>query len=352
MDHDQKSSDLDDATFALRGEYFADDPYVFEKEATPWEIMATPLDPKPFRHWKHYLVTPSLVVYREFFETAVRLRGLAPAGMLCLTLPLKLGSRSAYWDAVPRTNGLHAALSESVDAVFDCGQTHIMILIDLKLLHRTLPTYQISALKNAARNRFISASPNAVYELARWLNNVLDETVYYQKFQLDKAAVVFFEEELLSRLIETIVLDGAPKLRPQLSTRQRGLDRALRYLNRVKQVQLTVPELCNVAAVSQRTLEYAFKEAFGLTPIGFLRLRRFHNAHYELMAACSTEATVMEIAHRNGFLELGRFAMEYRNHFGEPPSRTLQSDYPQMLTDNFPLVWQNNPNYSTHYLTE
>ena len=131
---DSISSDSGNAGFALRGQYFADDPYVFEVESSPWEIIATPIDSRPFRHSKHYLITPSLVIYRESFESAVRLRGLAPAGMLSLTLPLNLGSRSSYWNAAPRTNGLYAAMSGSVDAVFDSGQAHIMLLIDVELL--------------------------------------------------------------------------------------------------------------------------------------------------------------------------------------------------------------------------
>ena len=42
---------------------------------------------------------------------------------------------------------------------------------------------------------------------------------------------------------------------------------------------LNIPELCEASGVSMRTLEYGFRETFGLTPLSFLRLLRFHAAN-------------------------------------------------------------------------
>jgi AraC-like DNA-binding protein len=76
--------------------------------------------------------------------------------------------------------------------------------------------------------------------------------------------------------------------------------------------------------VSQRTLEYAFRDAFGLTPIGYLRLHRFHRARNCLLAARPERESVTNIAYRAGFFELGRFSGTYRSLFGERPSDTLR----------------------------
>jgi AraC family ethanolamine operon transcriptional activator len=86
---------------------------------------------------------------------------------------------------------------------------------------------------------------------------------------------------------------------------------------------VTVADLCNVARVTQRTLEYAFREAFGLTPLGFIHLRRYQATQTDLLVAYSRSATVKEIAQSNGFYQMGRFAVRYRELFGESPSRTL-----------------------------
>jgi AraC-like DNA-binding protein len=51
---------------------------------------------------------------------------------------------------------------------------------------------------------------------------------------------------------------------------------------------------------------------------------RLSQARRALMDTDSGLSTVTEIATGFGFLELGRFSVEYRRAFGESPSQTLQ----------------------------
>jgi transcriptional regulator GlxA family with amidase domain len=48
---------------------------------------------------------------------------------------------------------------------------------------------------------------------------------------------------------------------------------------------LYVSDLCRVAGVSERTLEYAFKEVMGLTPMTYLIRLRLHRVRQALLAA-------------------------------------------------------------------
>jgi len=84
-----------------------------------------------------------------------------------------------------------------------------------------------------------------------------------------------------------------------------------------------VSELCAVADVSQRTLEYAFRETVGISPLQFLQLRRFHATRRDLLAADRKTTTVLNIAYANGFYQMGRFAVRYKQLFNESPSQTL-----------------------------
>jgi AraC family ethanolamine operon transcriptional activator len=77
------------------------------------------------------------------------------------------------------------------------------------------------------------------------------------------------------------------------------------------------------AEVSQRTLERAFAETIGIPPSRYLRLRRMQAVRQELRAHSPQSTAVSKVALRWGFNELGRFATEYREFFGELPSRTL-----------------------------
>ncbi|MGH6708105.1 MAG: helix-turn-helix domain-containing protein [Bradyrhizobium sp.] len=87
---------------------------------------------------------------------------------------------------------------------------------------------------------------------------------------------------------------------------------------------LQISALCAALSVSERTLRKAFHRIRGLPPCRHLRMLRLSQARRALMDADSGLSTVTEIATSFGFLELGRFSVEYRRAFGESPSQTLQ----------------------------
>lgn len=87
---------------------------------------------------------------------------------------------------------------------------------------------------------------------------------------------------------------------------------------------LQISALCAALFVSERTLRKAFRRVRGLPPCRHLRLLRLSQARRALMDTDSGLSTVTEIATGFGFLELGRFSVEYRRAFGESPSQTLQ----------------------------
>jgi AraC family ethanolamine operon transcriptional activator len=324
---------------ARRGYLTVDDPALHEATAAPWEIMTTQIDRGTLGHWKDYLVTPSLIIYREGFAAAARLRGLSPDGILGFCLPLRLGGRSTFWNTPPKDGGFPATLPGDADAVFDAGQIHVMVLINLAFMRRTLPANVCHEFERAARERFIPASSAAVIALTTWLCDELRGFGDYPAALEYPAAVRAFEKDLLYRLAQVICMSEPGTTRPTASLRRRGLDRAIDYLRASDPAELTVPHLCTVAGVSQRTLEYGFREIFDLTPIGFIRRMRLHALRRELLLACSDEVTVQDIAFGMGFYQLGRLAREYRQLFDELPSHTLHRSFGDNPIERQPLIW-------------
>jgi len=96
--------------------------------------------------------------------------------------------------------------------------------------------------------------------------------------------------------------------------------------NHDRAVYLT--EICTTIAVSERTLRVCCEDYLGMGPIRYLWLRRMHLARRALVLADSEATTVTDIATEYGFWELGRFSVDYRIIFGEPPSATLRRQRP------------------------
>jgi AraC-like DNA-binding protein len=83
-------------------------------------------------------------------------------------------------------------------------------------------------------------------------------------------------------------------------------------------------ELCDTANVSERTLQYAFHDIMGMSPLTYLHRLRLHRARDELRKANSKSTSVTDVALNWGFWHFGEFSRAYKNCFGEVPSKTLR----------------------------
>lgn len=85
---------------------------------------------------------------------------------------------------------------------------------------------------------------------------------------------------------------------------------------------ITIEELASVASASVRTVFDHFRRTRGYSPIRFLRRVRLENARAMLLQP-EAHTTVTQVAMSCGFSNLGHFARDYRETFGEKPSQTL-----------------------------
>jgi AraC family ethanolamine operon transcriptional activator len=117
----------------------------------------------------------------------------------------------------------------------------------------------------------------------------------------------------------------AHAVRVESSARRRAAVRRVEeYLDAHERELPSLAELCAIAGTSERSLEYAFREQLGVSPVRYLRLRRLNAVRRELRNAEPGSLRVTEVAMRWAFWQLGRFAIEYRALFGERPSETAR----------------------------
>lgn len=103
--------------------------------------------------------------------------------------------------------------------------------------------------------------------------------------------------------------------------RKKVVDQVRGYLQDNKDTPISVTELCDLANVSRRTLQYSFMTVLGISPLQYLRLSRL-NAVRRALQANHEQRTVGEIASEWGFWHLSQFSCDYKRLFGECPSMT------------------------------
>lgn len=100
--------------------------------------------------------------------------------------------------------------------------------------------------------------------------------------------------------------------------------RARDYIHDHAHRPLTVSDLAQAAGCAYRTLQAGFQDAFGMSPMDYLRAVRLQHVRTALIGADHT-VSAAKVATRWGFTHMGRFAQAYRRQFGELPSETLRA---------------------------
>lgn len=141
---------------------------------------------------------------------------------------------------------------------------------------------------------------------------------------------------LKPRMFHDIAVEAADRLMTLISTgkylrdikplrkRESALLKARDFVESHYAQHVSMSDLCRVGDASERTLEYAFRERYGVTPTYYVNTRRLNAAKKSLLLANPNENTVSEIALKMGFWHRSKFSEDYKRLFGELPSITLQ----------------------------
>lgn len=138
-----------------------------------------------------------------------------------------------------------------------------------------------------------------------------------------KAFQKIFTDEVPSILLKNLVNFKSIKPIPSKRIRDISLSKAIDYINSCGSELPTVMELCLIAGASQRTLEYAFKEKYGIGPKDYMKKLQLNKVFKMLKSADPNKTKILNIAYKNGFSHMGQFGHDYKNFFGELPSITL-----------------------------
>jgi AraC-like DNA-binding protein len=167
----------------------------------------------------------------------------------------------------------------------------------------------------------LNSQQNALF--SRWLSGTL--TRLSQTF--DPPSREALTQQLLDDCL--FILDNACVCLDHGALQRRAGERAImkrvgEWAADTPEEHLNLLELSQVAGVSLRQLQHAFKTYTGMAPTQWLRLRRLNSARRELLSSTPTQTTVAEVAMHWSFWHLGRFSSSYRALFKELPSDTLK----------------------------
>jgi AraC-like DNA-binding protein len=226
---------------------------------------------------------------------------------------------------------------------FDAGHRNLLVLgagreyhqrtaDDLRWGSTTMPTASLMASAGALLGReiaplgvtrLITPSPSALDRL-RSLHESSAIMAAAAPDGLHPRVAAGLRHALVEALVSCLAADSPDDASVVLDSRSAGVMRRFMELVEAEPGRpLYMMDVCAELGVSGRTLRQYCLRHFGMGPNRYLWLRRMHLARRSL-ARGGAGATVTQVANDYGFGELGRFAVRYRQLFGETPSTTLR----------------------------
>lgn len=286
-----------------------------------WDIGHRPLRPEKFHARLTLASVGSIRVDVESWTTAVEVAGTAPRDAWSLVLPLP--ENSSYL-----SSGMEVTASR-IDVFGSGSEVYALMEPTTALIACSVPTERLGELLDSPALRRLAEYKDG-HRVIRSTPHAVDTVRNLFKQLLRLSGHEVLSEEAQARVLGEVLLETSKAFEsgdgnwPDRSPRRFRLARRARdFMLERHRNPPTITEICAFLNISERTLHYAFRDVYGVTPKRFLKSQRLCAVHKALKAA-SSETRISEIALGLGFWDQSLFARDYRSMFGELPSTTLR----------------------------
>ncbi|WP_193752503.1 helix-turn-helix domain-containing protein [Cupriavidus sp. IDO] len=141
------------------------------------------------------------------------------------------------------------------------------------------------------------------------------------------AAGISLRDDILEILFCLLIDAHPPRRRNEVTrlTYSEIVNRCREHLLAVPNEPIGVLQLSRLLRVSRRTLQTSFLEVAGVTPHAYLRAIRLSSVRRLLRQTSGDRLSIQAAAARWGFVNMGKFAAQYREMFGYLPSETSRA---------------------------
>ncbi len=266
----------------------------------------------------------SIQLIREQLSGAVRIHAAPPKRFLPLAAPLPSTNSYRFCGRDREENTLLRATGEEWDICSDNHLEYVGLVVEydsLNLHHQSLHQRELPS--SWLTSKSAKTSPQVLNQYTAGVQYLFKLISNTENLFKSPKTCQFIANSASQMALKTLSHSLHKNDKPvHYSRRIKGVYRVIDYLQSFASNLPSIPDLCVVADLSERSLEYGFREYLGITPIKYLKIIRLNGVR-ETLLTNQTSLLVSEAALQWGFLELGRFASDYRQLFGELPSQTI-----------------------------
>ncbi|MEM9236265.1 MAG: helix-turn-helix domain-containing protein [Verrucomicrobiota bacterium] len=295
----------------------------FEAAASGWKLDFLQLDPGPFKAALTQVMTGQVVITRCFLGRKILQRGETPPGFRTFGFATK-NQLDLKWRGHQVGPG-HLMVfppGHSLESVSLPGFDAFAISISedrLEGLAAAAGKESINAI--LPRTDLLSIPDDKLSALRDLTREILAEAIDPATRPANPGLIQKLEQTFVEQLLDAMAAGSEIENRWEDSpSRSEGYRRALGIMKERADDAIPISEVREHAGVSERTLRYAFRDAYDMSPKAYLHLLRLNRFRLELLR--KPDQAVGQLAQRWGFRHLGQFSKDYYRIFGELPSET------------------------------
>jgi AraC family ethanolamine operon transcriptional activator len=288
---------------------------MFMEDIHGWDLDFKIIEPGGFIGNLTQLATDDLLVTYAKLGSAIHQEGAAPIGYRTFVI-LGSGCNGFWWlgEQVSDNHLLIFPTSNELQCVSEGDFEVYTISIQMKIYDEIVHNLGLTRINQ----NVVLLEKTVISYLRQLLDNVLTNNLVVYTHAL--------KQELIHKLI--IASTKQTEYLSPARSRDRALSRAVDYIRNIPSDHTPdMTELCRATSVSERTLQYAFKERYQISPATFVRAWKLNLARQLLINSNPAETRISSIATNFGFHHMGQFSAYYKQLFSELPTETLRQRF-------------------------
>ena len=298
----------------------------FEQATKGWDLNIKKLYKGKYSGSLLQIVNEKIIISDVEIGSGMEVNGAPMLGYKSFGIP-KINVAPFFWR--------YKSLSDKTIQIYRSGSELFMInkyemsAIDISVeenhFNRLCSELKYDNVQNIiSKNEFVSCDLNLLRELQNRLAQLSRNVriIDPKNYHLLKNEVNY---EISTLLIKTLASVNSNSKIKEPFARAKAIKKIIELVENTPMESHSLAELSKAGDVSERTLQYLFKDKFGITPKWFIKTTKLNSIYKALKSSSAIETTINNIVNQYGFWHMGQFAKDYKSLFGELPSDTINN---------------------------
>ena len=294
-----------------------DDFDTFDEAIKDWELDFKLLSKNDFSAYLNMFSSETFALGRTRLHGKIEQRGLTPPGFRSIVIPVDYNNEYIWLNKkVSGKEFLIFPKNGILDGISFNNFDVYVVSIEETMLFQILENL---GYKNS--KKLFSGDERTLYlsqTFSRNFHRLADEFLHTQINNQKRHAV--FINNIIHFILKYIEDSNQSIILLPQKKKDVTLSKAIEIINNRKGDLLSIQQLCALTSVSERTLQYAFRDKYKVSPGEYIKAVRLNKVRKELFLSKGQKIKISTLAGKYNFWHMGQFAKDFKAQFGMLPS--------------------------------